>query len=43
MELMCGITVHSLFFLKNHHSRNIVGQDQEFWMTDTEKQHFEEQ
>jgi hypothetical protein len=30
------------FFLRNDHSRNIVGQDQEFWMTDTVKWHVEE-
>jgi hypothetical protein len=29
-------------FLRNVHSRNTVGQDQEFWTTDVGKQHLEE-
>jgi hypothetical protein len=30
------------FFLGNDHSRNILGQDQEFWMSDVGKWHSEE-
>ena len=29
-------------FLRNDHSKNTVGQDQEFWTTDVVKQHLEE-
>jgi hypothetical protein len=32
----------AVFFLRNEHSRNTVRQDQEFWMNDVGKRHFEE-
>jgi len=31
------------FFLKNEYSRNIMGQDHEFWITESVKEHFKKQ
>jgi hypothetical protein len=36
-------SLHLHNFLRNDHTRNIVGQDLEFWITDIGKQRFEEQ
>jgi hypothetical protein len=38
-----NLVTFATFILKNDHSGNIWGQDQEFWTVNAVKQHFEEQ
>lgn len=38
-----NITLLPIFLIQNNHSGSAVGQDQEFWMTNTVKHHSEEQ